>query len=47
MKPEQILAEERARVTGIYEAARKLHVDQALADDLVKRGTILGEAARP
>ena len=44
VKPERILAEERARVTGIYDAARKLNVDQALADDLVKRGIVIGEA---
>jgi phage major head subunit gpT-like protein len=44
VKPERILAEERARVTGIYDAARKLNVDQALADDLVKRGVVIGEA---
>jgi phage major head subunit gpT-like protein len=44
MKPERILAEERARVTGIYDAARKLNVEQALADDLVKRGVVIGEA---
>ena len=44
IRPEQILAQERSRVSGIYEAARKLHVDQALADDLVKRGTSLAEA---
>ena len=43
-KPEQILAQERSRIAGIYEAARKLHVDQKLADDLVKRGTSLSEA---
>jgi phage major head subunit gpT-like protein len=43
-KPEQILAQERLRIAGIYEAARKLHVDQAVADDLVKRGTSLAEA---
>jgi phage major head subunit gpT-like protein len=43
-KPEQILAQERSRISGIYEAARKLHVDQAVADDLVKRGTSLAEA---
>ena len=43
-KPEQILAQERSRIAGIYEAARKLHVDQAVADDLVKRGTSLAEA---
>ena len=44
VKPEQILAQERSRISGIYEAARKLHVDQKLADDLVKRGTSLSEA---
>lgn len=44
IKPEQILAQERSRISGIYEAARKLHVDQTLADDLVKRGTSLAEA---
>ena len=44
VKPERILADERARVTGIYDAARKLNVDQALADDLVKRGVVIGEA---
>ena len=44
VKPERILADERARVTGIYDAARKLNVDQALADDLVKRGIVIGEA---
>ena len=31
-------------MTGIYDAARKLNVDQALADDLVKRGVVIGEA---
>jgi phage major head subunit gpT-like protein len=44
MKPARILAEERARVTGIYDAARKLGVDQTLADDLVKRGVVIGDA---
>ncbi|MEY3083210.1 MAG: hypothetical protein RJA94_3195 [Pseudomonadota bacterium] len=44
IKPDQILAQERSRISGIYEAARKLHVDQKLADDLVKRGTSLSEA---
>jgi phage major head subunit gpT-like protein len=44
IRPEQILAQERSRISGIYEAARKLHVDQAVADDLVKRGTSLAEA---
>jgi phage major head subunit gpT-like protein len=44
IKPDQILAQERSRIAGIYEAARKLHVDQKLADDLVKRGTSLSEA---
>ena len=44
VKPERILADERARVTGIYDAARKLHVEQTLADDLVKRGITIGEA---
>lgn len=43
-KPDQILAQERSRIAGIYEAARKLHVEQAVADDLVKRGTSLAEA---
>ena len=44
LKPDQILAQERSRISGIYEAARKLHVDQKLADDLVKRGSSLSEA---
>ena len=44
IKADQILAQERSRISGIYEAARKLHVDQKLADDLVKRGTSLSEA---
>ena len=44
IRPEQILTQERSRIAGIYEAARKLHVDQSVADDLVKRGTSLAEA---
>ena len=40
----RVVAEERARIAGIYDAARKLSVDAAVADDLVRRGITLDEA---
>jgi hypothetical protein len=43
---ERVLKEERERVAGITDAARKLGVDTALADDLVRRGIGLDEARR-
>lgn len=41
----RVVAEERARIAGIYDAARKLGLDQALADTLVRDGVAL-DAAR-
>jgi hypothetical protein len=38
------VAEERARIAGIYDAARKLTIDTSIADDLVRRGATLDEA---
>ncbi len=40
----RILADERTRITGIYDAARKLGLDASVADDLVRRGIAVGEA---
>ena len=40
----RVLAEERARIAGIYDAARKLGLDQALADTLVRDGVMLDQA---
>ena len=41
----RVVAEERARIAGIYDAARKLGLDQAVADTLVRDGVTL-DAAR-
>jgi phage major head subunit gpT-like protein len=41
----RVVAEERARIAGIYDAARKLGLDQATADALVRDGVAL-DAAR-
>jgi hypothetical protein len=43
---ERVLREERERVAGITDAARKLGVDTAVAEDLVRRGIGLDEARR-
>ncbi|MGZ9034393.1 MAG: hypothetical protein ACXW25_08285, partial [Rhodospirillales bacterium] len=40
----RVVAEERARIAGIYDAARKLAIDQSVGDDLVRRGITLDEA---
>jgi hypothetical protein len=40
----RIVAEERARIAGIYYAARKLGLDAAVADDLVRRDVSLDQA---
>ena len=40
----RVLAEERARIAGIYDAARKLGLDQGLADTLVRDGVMLDQA---
>lgn len=40
----RVVAEERARIAGIYDAARKLGLDTPAADDLVRRGIALDEA---
>jgi hypothetical protein len=40
----RVVAEERARIAGIYDAARKLAIDTSVADDLVRRGATLDEA---
>jgi hypothetical protein len=40
----RVVAEERARIAGIYDAARKLAINTAVADDLVRRGATLDEA---
>lgn len=37
----RVVAEERARIAGIYDAARKLGLDQAVADTLVRDGIAL------
>ncbi len=41
----QVVVEERGRISGIYDAAKKLSLDTAIADDLVRRGTSLDAAA--
>lgn len=41
----RVVAEERARIAGIYDAARKLGLDQSVADSLVRDGVAL-DAAR-
>jgi phage major head subunit gpT-like protein len=41
---ERVVAAERERVAGIYDAARKLGIDAPVADDLVRRGIALDEA---
>jgi phage major head subunit gpT-like protein len=41
---ERVVAAERERVAGIYDAARKLGIDAPVADDLVRRGVALDEA---
>jgi hypothetical protein len=43
---ERVLKEERERVAGITDAARKLGVQTSVADDLVRRGIGLDEARR-
>jgi hypothetical protein len=43
---ERVLREERERVAGITDAARKLGLDTTVADDLVRRGIGLDEARR-
>ena len=43
---ERVLKDERERVAGITDAARKLGVDTTVADDLVRRGIGLDEARR-
>lgn len=40
----RVVADERARIAGIYDAARKLGLDQALADTLVRDGATLDQA---
>ncbi|MDG4574479.1 MAG: Mu-like prophage major head subunit gpT family protein [Defluviicoccus sp.] len=40
----RVLVEERARIAGIYDAARKLGLDQGLADTLVRDGASLDQA---
>src|SRR5512144_1492290 len=40
----RVVAEERARIAGIYDAARKLAIETGIADDLVRRGITLDEA---
>ncbi len=40
----RVLAEERARIAGIYDAARKLGLDQAVADTLVRDGVTLDQS---
>ena len=40
----RVVAEERARIGGIYDAARKLGLDQAVADTLVRDGVTLDQA---
>ena len=43
----RVVAEERARIAGIYDAARKLGLDQGLADTLVRDGATLDQAGTP
>ena len=43
---ERVLKDERERVAGITDAARKLGIDTGIADDLVRRGIGLDEARR-
>lgn len=43
---ERVLREERDRVAGITDAARKLGLETAVADDLIRRGIGLDEARR-
>jgi hypothetical protein len=43
---ERVLKDERERVAGITDAARKLGVDSTVAEDLVRRGIGLDEARR-
>jgi hypothetical protein len=43
---ERVLKEERERVAGITDAARKLGIDATVAEDLVRRGIGLDEARR-
>ncbi|HOT82583.1 MAG TPA: Mu-like prophage major head subunit gpT family protein [Candidatus Defluviicoccus seviourii] len=40
----RVVADERARIAGIYDAARKLGLDQGLADTLVRDGATLDQA---
>jgi hypothetical protein len=40
----RVVTEERVRIAAIYDAARKLNVDTAIADDLVRRGVVLEDA---
>lgn len=40
----RVVADERARIAGIYDAARKLGLDQGLADTLVRDGVTLDQA---
>ncbi|MFZ1414943.1 MAG: prohead protease/major capsid protein fusion protein, partial [Defluviicoccus sp.] len=40
----RVVADERARIAGIYDAARKLGIDQAVADTLVRDGATLDQA---
>ena len=40
----RVVAEERARIAGIYDAARKLGLDPAVADTLVRDGVALDQA---
>ncbi|HRW60968.1 MAG TPA: hypothetical protein P5340_09980 [Defluviicoccus sp.] len=40
----RVVADERARIAGIYDAARKLGLDHALADTLVRDGVTLDQA---
>ena len=41
---EHLVSQERSRIADIYDAARKLGIEQAIADDLVRRGVAIGEA---
>jgi hypothetical protein len=43
---ERVLKDERERVAGITDAARKLGIDSTVAEDLVRRGIALDEARR-
>ncbi|MDG4610328.1 MAG: Mu-like prophage major head subunit gpT family protein [Defluviicoccus sp.] len=40
----RVIADERARIAGIYDAGRKLGLDQGLADTLVRDGVTLDQA---